>query len=272
LREVFVLRRMIKIAFLAAVLASYGIVSGPDPADAQAVGGRWQPEPGLSWQWQLSGSIDTSYNVDVYDVDAVETPASTVEKLHAGGSKVVCYISAGSWENWRPDKNDFPESVKGRPLDGLPGERWLDVRRVETLRPIMSRRMDVCQQKGFDAVEPDNVDGYANNSGFRLTYADQIVYNRMLAEEAHERGLAIALKNDTAQVKSLVDGFDFAVVEECFAYRECGRYAPFVHAGKAVFLAEYDTQKKATRCQKARQLDFGLIFKKINLGPWRRAC
>ena len=92
----------------------------------------------------------------------------------------------------------------------------------------------------------------------------------MLASEAHERGLAIALKNDAAQVDDLVD--DLAVVEECFAYQECGRYSPFVDAGKAVFLTEYDTRNMATRCETAHRRDFSLIFKRLDLGAWRRAC
>ena len=57
----------------------------------------------------------------------------------------------------------------GKELDGWPGERWLDVRRWDVLEPILAARFDVCRQKGFDAVEPDNVDGYANESGFPLT-------------------------------------------------------------------------------------------------------
>lgn len=263
------MRQVACVAFLVVVLASCG--GAAESATAQAEE-RWYPEPGLSWQWQLSGRIDTSLDVDVYDVDAIETPATTVARLHDRGSKVVCYISAGSWENWRPDARDFPEAVKGRPLDGWPGEKWLDVRKVGTLRPIMQRRMDVCERKGFDAVEPDNVDGYANKSGFPLTPADQRAYNTMLAEEAHQRGLAIALKNDTAQVEKLVDDFDFAVVEECFTYDECSEYSPFVKRGKAVFVAEYDTRRMAARCGKADRLGFALIFKRLKLDAWRRGC
>ena len=265
---------MMAIAVVLAIGIKPASAAPVEPADAStsALEERWQPAPGLSWQWQLSGRIDTSFDVDVYDVDAVETPASTVDRLHADGSRVVCYNSAGSWERWRPDAGSFPASVKGRNLDGWPGEKWLDVRKVETLRPIMERRMDVCASKGFDAVEPDNVDGYANRSGFSLTYAHQLAYNRMLAEEAHERGLAIALKNDTAQVEDLVDDFDFAVVEECFAYRECPEYSPFVSAGKAVFATEYNTRSMATKCETADRLGFSLIFKRLDLDAWRRTC
>lgn len=121
-------------------------------------------------------------------------------------------------------------------------------------------------------MEPDNIDGYANKSGFPLTYAQQFAYNRMLAAVAHERGLAIALKNDTAQVKNLVNDYDFAVVEECLAYRECDKYSPFVQAGKAVFLAEYNTRGMAVKCQTADRRNFSLIFKRLDLGTWRRSC
>jgi hypothetical protein len=262
-------KRVMCFALLAVMLFSCGGVAGSTTSQAEQ---RWHPEPGLSWQWQLSGRIDKSFDVDVYGVDAVETPVATVDKLHDDGSRVVCYISAGSWENWRPDAEDFREAVKGRPLDGWPGEKWLDVRQVEKLRPIMGRRMDVCKKKGFDAIEPDNIDGYANRSGFPLTPGNQLTYNRMLAEEAHERGLAIALKNDTAQVRKLVDGFDFAVVEECFTYNECPEYSSFVDAGKAVFVAEYNTRKAATKCAKADRLGFALIFKRLKLDAWRRGC
>jgi hypothetical protein len=237
------------------------------PAEAQI----WQPTPGLKWQWQLTGKVDTSFAVDVYDIDGFENGAAVVDRIHARGARAVCYLSAGSWENWRPDAGDFPSSVKGR-SNGWPGERWLDVRRMDVLQPIMERRMDMCVAKGFDAIEPDNIDGYANRSGFPLTYRDQLAYNRMLSTQAHERGLAIALKNDTAQVADLVSYFDFAVVEECFRYKECAAYSPFVNRGKAVLAAEYDTRKKATKCARARELRFSLIFKNLKLDSWRRSC
>ncbi len=241
-------------------------------AHAQEEPTRWQPSPGISWQWQLSGTpVDTSFNVAAYDIDGFDNDADVVSRIHARGSKAICYISAGSWENWRPDAGAFPDAVKGR-TNGWPGERWLDIRRLDLLQPIMERRMDMCLAKGFDAVEPDNVDGYANRSGFPLSYGDQLRYNRMLAQEAHERGLAIALKNDTDQVADLVDYFDFAVVEECYAYKECPAYSPFVSKNKAVLVAEYSTKSMSTRCADAQKRQFSLIFKNLDLDAWRRAC
>jgi hypothetical protein len=106
----------------------------PDPGDI------WQPTPGTSWQWQLFGTIDTSFDVDMYDIDLVETPQSVIDALHGDGRIVICYFSAGSWENYRPDKAAFPSSVKGKTLDGWPDEKWLDIRQISTLAPIMSAR------------------------------------------------------------------------------------------------------------------------------------
>ena len=131
-------------------------------------------------------------------------------------------MNAGAWERWRPDADRFPPRLLGKPLDGWPGERWLDIRRLAALKPIIRARLDRCKRKGFDAVEPDNIDGYANASGFPLRAADQAHFNRFVASAAHARGLGVALKNDLEQAAALEPSFDFAVVEECFRYRECG--------------------------------------------------
>src|SRR5262245_34396884 len=88
----------------------------------------WQPEPGASWQIQLQGDINTSYDVDMYVLDLFDTPQEVIDELHAEQRKVICYFSAGSWEEWRTDANDFPEIVLGKDLIGWEGERWLDIR------------------------------------------------------------------------------------------------------------------------------------------------
>jgi len=199
----------------------------------------WIPAPGTSWQWQLQGTIDTSFDVDMYDIDLEETPPETIDKLHADGRIVICYFSAGSYEAFREDKDDFAPELLGNTLDGWPDERWLDIRNV-ALRPILLKRLDLAVSKKCDGVEPDNVDGYQNNSGFPLTSTDQLEFNRWLAKEAHERALSIGLKNDLEQVNDLVDDFDFAVNEQCFEYQECNALSPFVAAGKAVFGVEYE--------------------------------
>lgn len=231
----------------------------------------WQPAPGTTWQWQLTGDIDISFDVAMYDIDLFDVPQSVIDLLHEDGRIVICYFSAGSYEEWRPDAADFPASVRGNPLDNWPGESWLDIRQLDTLGPIMQARLDLAVQKECDGVEPDNVDGYSNNSGFPLAANDQITYNTWLATEAHSRGLSIGLKNDLDQIATLLPHFDWALNEQCFQYDECNLLLPFIQAGKAVFSVEYKGEL-ADFCPRATAKQFSWLLKEWDLGPARIAC
>ena len=216
--------------------------SPPATLDADAApvteGGWYRPAPDVTWQWQLEGEIDTGYEVDIYDVDLFETPDSVIAGLHRKGRRVFCYFSAGSGENYRDDYDGFLPSDLGRPLDGWPNERWLDIR-SQTVLELMLARLDFAAARRCDGVEPDNVDGFVNDTGFDLTGRDQLAFNRRLANEAHRRGLSIALKNDGDQAADLVVYFDLALNEECHAYEECDQLRPFVARGLPVLNAEY---------------------------------
>jgi hypothetical protein len=203
----------------------------------------WQPTPATTWEWQLTGKLDTAYDVAAYDIDLFDTPAATIASLHAAGRKVVCYFSAGSAENWRPDYSRFQPADLGNALVGWAGEVWVDTRSAN-VRSIMQARMDLAVSKGCDAVEPDNVDAYTNNPGFPLTAATQADYNSFLAGEAHARNLSVALKNDVEQLAQLEPLFDFAINEQCHQYAECGGYSAFTADNKAVFNAEYAKKYK----------------------------
>ena len=135
----------------------------------------------------------------------------------------------------------------------------------------MRTRMEQAAQKGCDGIDPDNVDGYSNNTGFALSYNDQLAYNVALAEAAHELGLAIGLKNNLDQIKDLVNYFDFAVNEECFQYDECNTLKPFVDAGKAVFGIEYNLANSSF-CPQANTLNFDFLKKNLSLDAWRESC
>ena len=235
----------------------------------------WRPTVGLTWQWQLSEPpVDINVNAEVYDIDIFDNDASVVAELHARGRKVIGYINVGSWEDWRSDKDQFPAEVLGANYEGWPGEKWLDIRRLDLLAPILRARLDICKAKGFDAVEPDNMEIHSNGSGFPITYDDQLKYALWLAEEAHRRGMAIGIKNAADQVKDLVDHFDFAVIEDYFFYNLQDKMLPFVQAGKAVFAAEYDDTGVdfAAACKKARELGFSVIQKHRILTSYRVTC
>jgi endo-alpha-1,4-polygalactosaminidase (GH114 family) len=193
------------------------------------------------------------------------------------GRKVICYISVGSWEDWRPDADQFPASILGNDYEGWPGEKWLDIRQIDLLAPIMRARFEQCKAKGFDGVEPDNIDGYTNDTGFPLTYQDQLNYNIWLTNEAHARGLSIGLKNDGDQAEDLLSYFDWVMTEDCFADDWCEEVDPFVTAGKAVFAAEYTDQMTTDQflsevCPQARAMNFNAILKNRDLDAWRQAC
>lgn len=262
--------------FIALLLTGVPVFVGTTTT-ARAAADWWRPDVNTSWQIQYTGNIDTSIAADAYDLDLFETTEEKIGQLHGKGSRVICYFSAGSYENWRPDKTEFPEAALGMPLDGWKGERWLDIRDTK-VREIMKDRLDRARDKGCDAVDPDNVDGYANRTGFNLKASDQLDYNRFLAAEGHARGLAVGLKNDVEQIGQLAGEFDFTVNEQCFQYRECGAVTTFIDQGKPVFQLEYakagrKAKKKAqTICPKANNLGFQTQIKQLNLGAGRIDC
>jgi hypothetical protein len=242
---------------------------------ATAVGGfphqgHWHPAPRTAaWQWQLQGQFRLAAGASVYDIDGFESTVGDVRAIHRHRDKAICYLDVGSWEEYRPDAGEFPKSVLGRRYEGFPEERWLDIAHFRKFAPIMEKRIEMCARKRFDAVEPDNIAGWENKTGFPLTRAEQLRYNRWIAAQVHKRGMAVALKNDPRQARQLVGDFDFAIVEECFQYHECGYYKPFVEAGKAVFEAEYELPTSAF-CAQAEALDFAAIRKNVDLfsKPW----
>jgi hypothetical protein len=198
-----------------------------------------QVKRGDTFYIQLQGELRTDIPAKVYDVDLFDTPKETIEKLKEEGKVVICYFSAGTYEEWRPDAEEFDEEDIGNPLPDWPGERWLNVK-SERVREIMKKRLDLAVEKGCDGVDPDNVDGYLHDTGFGITEKEQFDYNTFLAIEAKERGLLVGLKNDLPQIKVLHPYFDFAVNEECHQYGECELYLPFLRSEKPVFNIEYD--------------------------------
>ncbi len=250
---------------LLAFIWSCGSGPGGRGAVTPASGLDWyRPPPGVSWYWQLQGTVDPGYDGQLYDIDLFDVSSDQVSSLQASGKRVLCYFSAGSYEEWREDAGSFSAQDLGNPLDDWPGERWLDIR-SERVRSAMLDRLERARDKGCDGVEPDNVEGYAQDTGFPLTAADQLAFNRFLADAAHQRGLAVALKNDLAQVPDLVDRFDMAVNEQCHEYGECNLLEPFVLAGKPVLNAEYadryvdDASARSALCADAVDRGFSTL-------------
>jgi hypothetical protein len=253
-----------------AVLLLATLVALIGPATS-AAGAPTRPAPSDELQWQLGDlPADVAVDAEVYDLDLFETTRAEVARLHDDGRFVVCYLSAGSWEPYRPDSRRFPAAIRGRPIQGFEDERWLDIRRLDVLLPILEARLDLCARKGFDGVEFDNVDGWTNDTGFPLTRQHQFTFLRRLANEAKERGLSPGLKNALGLIPRLVGHFGWALNEQCLQYQECGRYRPFVEAGKAVFIVEYRGPIDAVCGREPRGTSVSL--KRLRLDAHVRRC
>jgi len=223
----------------------------------------YKPTLSTTWHWQLNGEINMNRDVDVYIVDLFDTSTTKIEKLQRKGKRVIAYFSAGSYEAWREDASFFSKSDLGEKMDGW-DERWIDIT-SENVRAIMSNRLKLARLKGFDGVEADNVDGYQNKTGFKLTFIQQLEFNIFLANEAHEEGLAIALKNDLDQIVALEPYFDFLINEECHLYDECEMCLPFIKTGKPVFNAEYQKKKYKKICKKSKKLGLSTLVLPLEL-------
>ena len=236
----------------------------------------WKPTPRTTWQIVLNETIEPTgfENVAVYDIDLFNTPSSTIDALHAAGIRVICYFSAGSYENWRPDANKFPKSVLGTPLDGWPGERWLNVSSSD-VRTIMTSRIELAYNKSCDGLDPDNIDGYSNDNGLGLTEEDAVDYVKFLVQQGHSRGMAVGLKNAGEIVPNVTQIVDWEVNEQCVQYDECDTFEPFISADKPVFHIEYPNNTNLvsiqTICSESPS-NFSTLLKHMELDEWDVAC
>ena len=243
--------------------------------------------PGTTWNYVLKNPIAKPSEIDttisVWGIDLVDNTAANISTMKKKGATVICYFSAGSYENWRPDADKFHSKDLGKDLDGWPGEKWLDIR-SSNVRDIMKARLDLAVQKGCDGVDPDNVDGYDNDNGFNLKESDSIDYVTFLANEAHKRKLTVSLKNAGAIIEDVIDCVDFSVNEQCHQYKECDTYATFIEHQKPVFHVEYPkgddvnnsnpvpTATKDAICKDSTAEDFSTIIKNMNLDDWIQKC
>lgn len=238
------------------------------------------PEPGYRFDYRLGEGVapgETFPPGMVLFLDAFETPDSVVQRLRAQGVQVIGYISVGTWEAWRPDTGLVPPSLRGKPYPGWPGEYFVDLRDTAGLALWIRRRLDMLQAKGFDGVDPDNIDIYTAETGFPLSQEDVLRFVRWLAREAHARGLRIGQKNAPELVDSLVESLDFAVLESAFTSGIASAYQPYRTKGRLVFAVEYTDEMtvptfKARVCPQARKLGYAAILKNRTLDRWQVSC
>lgn len=229
------------------------------------------PMPGLvDWIYQLTGTVQSPAKPSFMIIDLFENSAAKIQSFIGAGHTVICSVSAGTKENWRPDAASFKSEDVGRST-GSSGERWIDTRSTN-VRSIMLARLDLAKSKGCQGIDFDSVDGYQNNTGFPLDASTQLEYNRFLAFAAHDRQLVMALNNAPGLAVQLAEIFDLAIAEQCFQYGECDQYSPFINRGKPVLAAEY-TAFSSAQCSQARDLQISLSFFNEELdGSVQQSC
>ena len=228
--------------------------------------------PPISWQIQLTGTLDTSFDVELYEVDLFDTAPSAIASLHQQGRRVTCYVSVGTDEPWRPDSASFASAALGKPLADYSRERWLDDR-DPSVRSVNAARLALAQQNGCDAVELSNLQAHSQDSGFPISAANELDYAHFLIDTAHGDALSVGASPSDDLVSALAPDLDWGLTEECLAYKNCETWQPLVSASKPVFMIEYGSAPDApVLCPQAAALGFSLVIKRSTLDAFRVGC
>lgn len=221
------------------------------------------PPPNATFDYQLGGSFPPAPDVAIVDRDRTSRPAR--------GTYSVCYVNAFQTQpnDARWWKRHHPELLlrrSGRLVkDGAWNELLLDTsssgKRARLTR-IVGGWFDGCARRGFDAVEPDNLDSWTRSQG-QLTLAQNRAFVRQLIARAHWADLAIAQKNTTELLPSRLP-FDFAVAEECQTYGECGEYMR--RYGARVYEIEYSRAGFEAACR-ARGEELSIAYRDRLVAP-----
>lgn len=233
-------RASVAIAAAALLLLLGGCAAAPaaDPAAADL------PPSGAQPDYQLGGAYDPASGVGIVGRDRTAAPADGVYS--------ICYVNGfqtqpGELAAW-PD--DLLLQRDGETVfdPDWPDEALLDTSsapRRERIAAVVVPWIEGCAEAGFDAVEFDNLDSYTRSDG-ALSFDDNLALATVLVDAAHASGLAAGQKNAAEDAAALHEraGFDFAVTEECAAYRECGSYTAVY--GQRVVDIEYTDELPRT--------------------------
>ena len=219
-----------------AVLAA--TVTAACAAPAAAAAAVTLPPANGRFDYQIGGAYTPAASVRIVDRDRTAAPVA--------GRYNVCYVNAFQTQSdevagWKSNRNNLLLKRNGSyVVDSAWNEILLDTSTAAKrakLASIVGGWFAGCRARGYQAVEPDNLDSWTRSKG-RLSKADNMAYASLLISRAHAAGLAIAQKNTTELGRSgKAMGFDFAIAEECQVYSECGQYTgPY---GKRVYEIEY---------------------------------
>lgn len=207
--------------------------------DGSNPGGVTLPPVNAPLDYQLGGAYAPPAGVKIVSRDRTESPAA--------GLYNICYVNGfqiqpGEASDWMTNHADLIlRDGGGQPIiDADWNEMLIDVstaaKRTQ-VAAIVGGWIDGCKQKGFDAIEIDNLDSYSRSQG-KLTENTNVAAMGLFSAAAHGKGLAIAQKNSSEIVPRKAElGTDFAVAEECNTFDECDAYT--AGYGDHVLVIEY---------------------------------
>ncbi len=236
-----------------------------------------------------------------------------VHDMHVANKYAICYVEAGAYQKGFPDDGNFAPADYGATgsyptqrfnrryqMAGYSDEYYLNIAGFAGYTPgatltgtaaniatALSERIAGCHAEGMDGVEPDDLDGYTNNSasgarggGWGLTQADAAGFEQWLAYTAHNDDLAIFQKNDGANTTADYRTFDGMIIEECNFYDDpCGaggdNVQDYLNLGKPVLDAEYtqDGETTAKFCSADNRVGItGSLFSVDLNGSFYQSC
>nr|GAT51630.1 predicted protein [Mycena chlorophos] len=225
-------------------------------------------DPSGDFDYQIGGSFTPVSSVTTVSRDNSDEPAE--------GLYNICYVNAfqaqeedSNW--WLQNAPQLLLQENGQPVKDPDWDEYIfntttDANR-QALAAILEPTIQTCATKGFNAIEPDNLDTYTRFSS--LTKADNLAFARILSDYAHSLGLAFAQKN-TAGLKAAdktTGGFDFAIAEECQVYSECDEYSNLY--GNYMIEIEYksDGKKYFTAACAARGAQIPINYRNLDVTP-----
>lgn len=235
-----------------AVLAGCGAEPGDSTPERDRTSTADRPAPPpvhAGFDYQIGGAYPPPDGVRVVSRDRAHKPAA--------GRYSICYVNGFQaqpdaldwWQRHHPDL--VLHGAGDKPvMDTDWNEALLDTStaaRRKALARIVGGWIEGCADKGFQAVELDNLDSY-ERSEKRLTRADNVKFAALLTRRAHRSGMAAGQKNAQELLEQRAAmGFDFAVTEECGQYQECGSYAKAYD--DRVLDVEYTAKGLAAACR-----------------------
>ncbi len=248
-------------AAAAAILLAVVLADGEGRSFPPKAGTLAPPPANAGFDYQIGGDYPLPDGVSIVSRDWFSGD-DAVDPTYS-----ICYVNAFQTQADesgvdRPDeRSNWPPSLVLSELGDDPhwgGEYLVDIRKASKRKRAadwVGQMIEGCDDKGFEAVEYDNLDSWTRFDGTPLENdvpfgkPDALAYARTLTRRAHALGLAVGQKNtaDINRKQSDRVGFDFAIAEECSRYDECNRYRNVY--GNRVIEVEYRRQDFDKACR-----------------------